>query len=247
MATSDLLVRLQPAAVFALGDNQYPGGARSDFERSYGPSWGRLKSVTRPTPGNAEYATPGARDYFGYFGAAAGSLGKGYYAYGLGSWRVLALNGNCPSVGGCSAGSPQGRWLAAELESHPSQCALAYWHQAGQSSKTSPSQTRFSAFWSLLHEHGAEVVVNAHQHRYERFAPRDPNGTVDRERGMRQFIVGTGGASLFRFQSVQPASEARNDRTFGVLALTLHPHGYDWRFLPQGGGTFTDSGTGFCH
>jgi hypothetical protein len=254
-ATSDLLLSVHPAAVLTLGDNQYERGRLSDFLRSYDISWGRLKTVTHPTAGNHEYWTTNAAGYFAYFGGAAGPLGDGYYSFDLGGWHLIALNSNCRHVGGCGDGSRQESWLRDDLHRHRGKCTLAYWHHARFSSGIHGSNRDYVAFWRDLYESGADVVLAGHDHHYERFAPQDPNGNSDPFRGLREFVVGTGGKGgyrgFYRFLPIggyrNPNSEVRNADTFGILVLTLHPEGYEWSFVPEHGKTFTDSGFGTCH
>ncbi len=254
--TSDLLVGANLAAVLDLGDNQYYCGGYQAFLQSYDPSWGRVKSITYPAVGNHEYLTSGGTDcnpanagaagYFNYFGAAAGQPGHGYYSYDIGTWHLIALNSNCGDAGGCGATSPQGTWLANDLNTHANFCTLAYWHiplfssggRANNNSKT---------FWQLLYDNNADLILSAHDHTYERFAPQTPSGTLDTSRGIREFIVGSGGANHTSFVTIAANSEVRNASTFGVLEITLHPTSYDWQFVPEAGQTFTDSGTTACH
>jgi hypothetical protein len=245
--TAELLDRI-PGTVFTTGDNAYYFGTLEDFESCYASSWGRHRERTRPAPGNHEYRTENAAGYFGYFGAAAGDPSRGYYSYDLGTWHVVVINSNCGEVGGCQAGSPQERWLREDLAAHPALCTAAIWHHPLFSSgRHGGNPAAMRDIWQALYDAGAEIVVNGHDHDYERLAPQDPSGAPDNERGIREFVVGTGGAGLRSFPRVAPNSEARNDRTHGVLKLTLHPEGYDWEFVPVAGGTFTDSGSGVCH
>jgi len=245
-ATSDLLVGGGYEAVLALGDIQYEVGAGDAFEASYDASWGRVKPVTRPVPGNHEYRTAGAAGYFEYFGAGAGDPTTGYYSYGLGNWHVVALNSNCAAVGGCDAGSAQERWLRADLAAHPSRCTLAYWHHPRYSSGWHGSDSSYVAFWQALVDADADLVLVGHDHDYERFAPQDAGGRRDLERGIREFVVGTGGKNLRPFTRVSPNSEARDATSLGVLELTLGANEYEWRFRAAVG-SFTDSGSASCH
>jgi calcineurin-like phosphoesterase family protein len=245
-ATSDLLVGGGYEAVLALGDIQYEVGAVDAFEASYDASWGRVKSVTRPVPGNHEYHTAGAAGYFEYFGAGAGDPTKGYYSYELGNWHVVALNSNCEAIGGCDAGSAQERWLRADLAAHPSRCTLAYWHHPRYSSGRHGSDSSYVAFWQALVDADADLVLVGHDHDYERFAPQDARGRRDLERGIREFVVGTGGKNLRPFTRVSPNSEARDATSLGVLELTLGADAYEWRFRAAVG-SFTDSGSASCH
>ena len=254
--TSNLLVNASLAAVLPVGDDQYWCDGAGAFSQSYNPTWGRVKSITYPAAGNHEYYTSGGTDcdatgkgagYFAYFGSAAGDPTKGYYSFDIGTWHLIALNTNCSQVGGCGSGSAQEKWLRADLAAHPASCTLAYFHYPLFSSKT--PLTSATAFWQDLYAAGADVVLSAHVHNYERFAPQDPNANYDASYGIREFVVGTGGMSLEGFPTtVAPNSEVRA-RNFGVLLFTLHPNGYDWQFVPDGrnGNTFTDSGSGSCH
>jgi hypothetical protein len=246
-ATSDLLVGGAWDAVLLLGDNQYYTGTLAAYQASFGPTWGRLGSLLRPAPGNHEYLTPGAAGYYDYFGAAAGDRTKGWYSYELGTWHVVVLNSNCGDVGGCGQGSSQLRWLAEDLAAHPTACTLAYWHHPRFSSGPHGDDATYTDFWRTLYDAGADLVLVGHDHDYERFAPQTPSGQADPERGIRQFVVGTGGRETRLFPTIRPNSEARNERDLGVLKLRLRTDGYDWQFLPAAGGTYTDQGSGGCH
>lgn len=246
-ATSDLLVAGGFDAVLALGDLQYEDGALAKFQASYDSSWGRVKPITRPVVGNHEYLVSPGTGYYTYFGAAAGDPAKGWYSFDLGAWHVVALNSNCSSIGGCGPGSPQETWLAADLAAHPGVCTLAAWHQPRFSSGNHGDDPAYDAFWRDLYDAGADVVLNGHDHEYERFAPQTPDGAADPERGVREFVVGTGGKNQTPFPLVRANSEVRSTGTFGVLKLTLHAASYDWEFVPAPPGTFTDSGSAPCH
>jgi acid phosphatase type 7 len=247
-ATANLLDNI-PGTVFAAGDLAYPDGSDQQFANCYGPTWGRFKQRTRPAPGNHEYHSDGASGYTRYFGAAAGDPKKGYYSYELGAWHVVVLNSQCAQVGGCNAGSPQEQWLRQDLAQHPVPCTVAYFHEPLFSSGAKHGNgPEVKPFWQALYAAGADLVINGHDHDYERFAPQDPDGHADATRGIREFVVGTGGKSTHRsFGTPQPNSEARNAHTFGVLKLTLHATSYEWQFVPEAGKTFTDSGSGACH
>lgn len=246
-ATAALLDGIE-GTVFNAGDNVYPNGTATEFSNCYGPSWGRHKARTMPVVGNHEYNTPGATGYYGYFGAAAGDPARGYYSYDRGNWHIVALNSNCAQIGGCQAGSAQEQWLRADLAASTKPCTAAIWHHplfTSGSNHGPATETR--PLFQALYEHNAEVVVTGHNHNYERFAPQNPAGTADAARGIREFVVGTGGASHYGFGTTQPNSEARNADTYGVLKLTLHASSYDWKFMPEAGKTYTDSGTTSCH
>ena len=235
--------------VITLGDNVYSSGTAREFADCYGPSWGRHKERTRPSAGNHDYRTNNASGYFDYFGAAAGDPSRGYYSYDLGAWHIVVINSNCAEVGGCQTGSPQEQWLRADLAAHPAACTLAYWHHPRFSSGSSHgSSSSMEPIWRTLYDANAELVLSGHEHNYERFAPQDPAGQADDARGIREFVVGTGGGSHYGFDTPLPNSEVRNSDTFGVLKLTLHPGSYDWQFVPIAGKSFSDSGTNVaCH
>ncbi|HLL50160.1 MAG TPA: metallophosphoesterase, partial [Thermomicrobiales bacterium] len=223
------LVRNIAGTVATLGDHAYETGSMQDFSQCYDPTWGSEKERTRPAAGNHEYATRDAKAYFDYFGQAAGNRGEGYYSYDLGAWHIVVLNSNCDQIGGCESDSPQGRWLREDLADHPATCTLAYWHHPLFSSgKAHGGDDAMRPFWDVLYDAGADVVLSAHEHHYERFAPQDPAGHLDRKHGIRQFVVGTGGGSRYGFGRILETSEVRNAETFGVLELTLHRASYDW-------------------
>ena len=245
-ATADLIAAAKPDAVLVLGDNQYERGTLSQFKNSFDLSWGRFKSLIRPAVGNHEYLTSGAAGYFDYFGARAGERGKGYYSYDVGAWHIVALNSNCGEVGGCGTGSAQEKWLRADLAANPKKCTLAYWHHPRFSSGEHGSNSSMSALWRVLYDAGAEVVLSGHDHDYERFAPQDASGHAD-ARGLRQFVVGTGGKSHYAFKAVKANSQVRRSDTYGVLNLTLKASSYTWKFMPEAGKSFSDSGSSSCH
>jgi hypothetical protein len=245
--TAQVVQRINPDRVLTVGDGAYPDGALADYKSWYDPTWGAFKAKTRPAPGNHDYHTSGAPGYFDYFDGAgvasgpAGDRGKGYYSFDLGSWHLIALNNYVPM----SAGSAQETWLKADLAAHPG-CTLAYWHEPRFTSGAEHANSTSTApLWNDLYAAGADVVVNGHNHQYERFARQNPQGGADPANGIREFVAGTGGAGLYSFGTIQPNSEVRNGITHGVLKLTLHPSSYEWQFVPSDG-TFADSGSTAC-
>jgi len=245
-ATAKLLDKIA-GTVLPIGDLAYPDGSDTSF-RCYDKTWGRHKDRTRPTPGNHEYRTAGAAGYFRYFGKAAGDPSRGYYSFDLGSWHIIALNSQCSAIGGCRKGSPQEQWLRQDLQKNAASCTLAFWHiplfSSGDEHGNNPEM---KGFWNDLYAAGADIVLNGHDHDYERFAPQTPDGTADPTRGIREFVVGTGGKSQRGFHQALPTTEIRSNSTFGVLQLSLHAQDYEWKFIPVAGGEFTDSGSGRCH
>ena len=246
--TSILLDSAPGATIVSIGDNAYESGSPQEFRDCYGPTWGRFKDRIKPVPGNHEYITGGAFGYFDYFGDVATPLEPGcrkecggYYSFDVGTWHVVALNSE---ING-DPGSPQEQWLRVDLAANPSVCTLAYWHKPRFTSGYHGGGAG-QALFQALYEYGADIVLSGHDHDYERFAPQDPSGQYAPDRGIRQFVVGTGGDSLRDYKFIQPDREVRNAETWGVLKLTLHPTSYDWQFLPIEGQTFTDSGTSPC-
>jgi acid phosphatase type 7 len=236
-ATAKLLDAI-PGTVFAAGDLAYQSGAFPQFKNCYGPTWGRHKNRTKPAPGNHEYKTSGAAGYYQYFSGT-----PEYYAYDLGDWRIYALNSEIDA----SATSTQVKWLRRDLVANPRLCVLAYWHRPRWSSGDHHGdEPKMQALWKVLHTAGAELVINGHEHHYERFMPMNATGIAD-PNGMREIVVGTGGAGLYGFGSTHPSSEVRNSSTHGVLKLALKTDSYTWRFVPVAGKTFTDTGTTSCH
>ena len=242
MVTAALLARID-GTVFAAGDNAYDSGSAAEYAQCYAPTWGYERARTRPTPGNHDYQSPGAAPYFTYFGANAGPAGRGYYSYDLGAWHILSLNSNVAA----DASSPQMAWIRTDLGAHPSTCALAYWHHPVFSSGTHGNNAQMAEVWRVLDSAGVDVLIVGHDHDYERFGPQSPHGEAAPRRGIREFVVGTGGMSHYPWGSIRPNSQVRNNRTFGVLALTLHQTSYDWRFLPEPGYRFADAGHASCH
>jgi hypothetical protein len=236
--TSDLLAGGGFDAILTLGDNQYENGELANFRRSYDLTWGRFKSTTFPSPGNHEYHQPGAPGYYDYFGTRAGPDRRGYYSFDLGSWHLISLNSEVVT-------SAELAWLGDDLAGHPQQCTLAYFHHSLFSSEK--TDTKVLPLWNVLHQQGADVILSAHAHTYERFAPQRPDGTRDDAHGIRQWVVGTGGKDIRSFGGIASNSERRQNSSFGVLRMTLRPDGYDWSFLAIAGATFTDTGSGRCH
>jgi hypothetical protein len=225
--TSNLVVANTPDKVLTLGDNQYDGGALADYQAYYEPDWGRLKSITMPTPGNHD---PPSSGYSTYFGVPAN------YSYDLGQWHLISLNST--SIAAATA------FLDSDLAQHTNRCILAYWHHPRFSSgSVHGDNTALAPLWDRLYAAGADVVLNGHDHEYERFAPQDPAAVAD-PAGIREFVVGTGGRTLYGFGTLRANSEIRFSR-YGVLRMTLHPGSYDWRFQGEDGVTY-DLGSGTC-
>lgn len=242
------LIDAIPGQVITLGDNAFPDGSITDYQSWYDPTWGRNKLRTRPVVGNHEYQTPNGAGYYQYWGNAAGDVGKGWYTYTLGAWRIIVLNDQVPF----DVGSEQYTWLGSVLSSMTEQCTIAMWHiPLMLSSNTSnppyiDNPTR-KILWDRLYEAGVDVILNGHQHHYERFRPATNTEQADDATGIRQFNVGTGGESMAPMPTViHPLSQVRGT-TYGVLKMTLNATDYSWQFIPIAGQTFSDSGTGTCH
>jgi hypothetical protein len=245
-ATARLLDGIS-GTVFVAGDGAYESGTSRQYADCYGPTWGRHKDRTRPAAGNHDYQTKNAAGYREYFGTAAVNAdGKTWYSFDLGTWHVIVLDSDCRAVGGCDVESDQGRWLAADLAATQASCTLAIWHHPRFTSGEHGNDGSVAPFWQALYDAGADVVVNGHDHDYERFAPQNPAGVEDRARGIREFVVGTGGASLRPFAKQAANSEFRVALYYGVISLKLHDGSYEWSWQSSGG-PVTDSGSGPCH
>lgn len=247
--------------VLGLGDYQYDCGDPSDYAVSYNPTWGRLDNIFKPVVGNHEYKTgldvfggtcpttnTTAQSYFGHFGAAAHPDTKGHFSFDVGSWHLIALNGNCSKsgVGGCSATSAQTTWLKSDLASTSQPCIGAFWHQPLFTASSTVNGAAYRPWWDALYAAHADLVLNGHQHNYQRYAALTPSGTPDQANGITQYVVGTGGEALGNVNtSVTPTPVAWR-RTFGYLRLTLHPTGWDSQFIDSTGAVL-DSANGSCH
>lgn len=244
--TSDLLLD-QPGWIFTAGDNAYDEGSPTDYHDCYAPTWGRLLDRTiLPAPGNHDWLTKDAAGYREYFGSRATPNGTTWYSTTIGTWHVVVLDSSCDHVGGCGPGSPQGDWLADDLAASRQACTMAIWHAPRFSSGFHGNAKDVAPFWDALYDARAELVVNGHDHDYERFGPQSPAGVFERERGIREIVVGTGGGQLRDFTHGAGNGLVRIAQTYGVLRLTLHPTGYDWAFLAVDG-SVKDSGSDGCH
>lgn len=235
-----ILARSLGGTVMTLGDHVYLNGTANDFATCYDQTWGLVKDRTRPSPGNHDYHTPGAAGYYGYFGDAAGPDRRGYYSYELGDWHIVSLNSNVDA----SPSSAQAAWLTKDLQARGKACVLAYWHHPTFSSDNVFDGKDMRPIWQILYSFGAAVVVNGHYHAYERFAPQAPDGRVD-PKGIREFIVGTGGAFLVPRRTIALNSEVFDATSRGVIQFKLASGSYEWAFHPTDG-KFTDSGSGTC-
>jgi hypothetical protein len=208
-----------PGTVTAVGDLAYPDGSRKNFQ-CYDRTWGRARTRTRPAPGNHEFHAAGATPYFDYFGAAAGDPKYGYYSYELGTWHIVVLNSECQDIGGCDTASLELQWLRADLAAHPAACTLAYWHKPLFSSGSAPgTDPEMKPLWQALYDGNADVVINGHDHNYERFAPQNPDGGSDAARRIREFVVGTGGKNHRPIVLAKPNRESRNAKRRCVRGL----------------------------
>ena len=244
-ATAALLDTIE-GTVFTAGDNAYPDGSAAQFRDCYAPTWGRQLARTKPVAGNHDWLTTGLAGYREYFGEKAGPADASWYSFALGAWHVIVLDSDCVFVGGCLPGSPQGVWLDADLKASTAQCTMAIWHHPRFSSGEHGNDASVWPFWDALYRAGADLVVNGHDHDYERFGTQDPAGREDKAAGIREFVVGTGGAVLRDFPTVAAHSEVRIPGTFGVIRFVLHPTSYEWSFIATSG-EVADSGSGPCH
>jgi hypothetical protein len=241
-ATAALVDGLEGTIILA-GDIAYESGTTQEFTNCFEPSWGRHKARTRPAPGNHEYVTANAAPYYAYFGTNAGPTGRGYYSFDVGAWHIVSLNSNVDGT----AGSPQEQWLRADLGASNASCTLAYWHHPLFSSGLQGNHAIVRDIWRALYDFNVDVVISGHDHDYERFAPQTAEGVADPSRGIREFVVGTGGRSLTPIIIARPNSERRFDGGYGVLRLLLDAQSYSWEFVPVAPGLTVDSGNGVCH
>lgn len=249
-ATATLLDHLE-GTVFTLGDNAFPDGSTEAYATCYEPSWGRHKARTYAALGNHEYSTEAATASFDYFGARVGPRPLGYYSFDLGNWHIIVLNVNDFTIDSLMpfSGTDQDRWLEADLAANSKQCTLAMWHSPRFFSSNTPGWTSnlyVKPVWDRLYAASVDLVVNGHQHQYERFPPLTPDGIRDDSRGMRQFNAGTGGESVEMPVAIAPHSEVLSD-AYGVLKLTLDNGHYTWEFVPVVPGQLSDIGSGTCH
>lgn len=235
-ATAAVVKTVNPQYVLTLGDNAYPDGTLDQFNTHYDPTWGAFKSKTMPSPGNHEYHTPGAAGYFSYFSGV-----KPYYSFEAGAWHIISLNSEIPA----SEGSPQNTWLEQDLAGNTRRCILAYWHKPLFSAGPHGSNGNVRPLWDDLYDARADVILNGHDHNYQRFSPMTPTGGAS-VGGMREFVVGTGGRGLYGL-GTEPNLEAANNTSWGVLRMTLRDGAYEWRFMPIAGQSYTDSGSSSCH
>ena len=245
--TARRVQRIGPDLVLALGDLQYPDGTLGQFRSQYARTWGAFRGRTRPVPGNHEYNTPGARGYFAYFGARARPRHGGYYSYNVRRWHFLAVNSSdeCDDVS-CGPESKQGRWLRRDLQRTDRRCRIAYWHHPPYSTGDDGAIAATRPLWHILARRGTDIVLNGHSHAYERFGRRGADGTAAR-RGIRQFVVGTGGAGLDRFTHRPTALDRKRIAgRYGVLRLSLRRHSYKWRFVSARGEILDAGGPTRC-
>ena len=248
---ADSVAKVQ-ASVFTLGDNVYSSGTTEQFEKCFTPAWGdpkrRIMKSLHPTPGNHEYYTPNADPYYKYFGPAAGVVGKGYYSYDVAKWHIVVVNSELfvNSIFSDSARKAQLDWVAQDLKDHKALCTIAYWHNPRFSSGWHGSDARFDALWQILYDHGVDLVLNGHDHDYERFAPVNPAGILDSAKGIAEIVAGTGGEDLRGFNAIVPNSVYRIEGRVGVLLLTLGDK--EWRSAwVEVGGRIWDQSGGKCH
>ena len=244
--TAQQLLR-SPGQILALGDLAYPHGSFRDFQECYDPTWGQVKERTHPVPGNHDYDTREAAPYFAYWKNQAGEAGRGYYSFDVGDWHIIALNSNIEKKKHHKeTNSAQHQWLKQDLAATQARCILAFWHHPVFSSGRHGNDSRMFYILRTIYDFGVSIVLTAHDHHYERFAPQDPNGNLDFSHGFRQFVVGTGGGTLRPLQHSQKNSEAFRSDTFGILKLNLYPDRYSWQFMPTEEEQPYDVGTTSC-
>lgn len=249
---SKLIDDLDPQAILISGDSQYEKGTYNEFQKYFETFLGKYKKIIYPSPGNHDYYTSKASGYFDYFngvGKADGRAGlrnQGYYSFNLENWHIISLNSNCEEIGGCQKGSMQEQWLYKDLQKNKQPCTLAFWHEPLFSSGPHGNNRQLRDIWADLYNYKTDVVVNGHDHDYERFKKQDAAGNAD-ENGIREFVVGTGGSLLYRFMNYEKNSEIKNAGSHGILELKLYRDRYEWIFHPVDGDIFKDTGSGLCN
>ena len=242
--TAPWLGSFPDATIFTAGDNVYPHGTDGEWRDCYGPTWGQYKDRTHPVPGNHDYETQRAKPYYDYWGDRAGNRDLGYYTYTVGSWLIFALNSEIDM----RPSSQQGVWLRNELNANRERsCTAAIWHRPLFTSSQNGPQADTKPLWDVLYEFNTDLIINGHDHVFERFAPQDPEGRPNAARGIRQFTVGTGGAAHYAFGPAKPNSEVRTANTWGVLRLDLRTDGYSFEFIPATDVSLRNTGSGTCH
>jgi hypothetical protein len=245
-ATAQLLAAI-PGTVFMVGDGAYENGSASEYSTCFAPNWGGFLGQMVAAPGERDFLSERGAAFYDYFGTAAGAAGQGYYSFELGSWHIVVLNSVCSYASGCGVNAAQMQWLREDLSQHDALCTAAIWHYPLFSSGQHGGSAAVQPFWDVLYAAGAELVINAHDQDYERFAPMNPQATPDPDNGIREFVVGTGGSGLTGLGDPAPNSEYTIFYTYGVLKLTLKPDSYEWEFVPQAGMGASDHGSGTCH
>ncbi len=229
---------------FVAGDSSNENGSLYEYTYCFGNTWGQLMPDLRVVPGNHDYYSDPLENYWIYFDGVAGEPGKGWYSFDYGGWHIVMLNSNCGYVG-CGPSSEQIAWLKSDLEENNTQCAMAIWHHPRYNSGISGNADWLYTFWDALYEHGVDVIINGHDHHYERMAKINPAGELDPDFGIRSFIVGTGGASYYALDQIQPFSEVRITDTFGIIQFELLPDSYSWQFINVEG-QIMDEGSDTC-
>lgn len=231
------LVKSYQSNILILGDNAYPDGSATDFSNCFVPIYGDAKARSYPTPGNHEYRTAGAAGYYGYWGSQAGDPAKGYYSFSNAGWHIVALNTECSYIGGCASGSTMLNWLQADLASNTATCTVMFTHHPRFSSGQHGSDATLNDLWLALQAGGVDLYLAGHDHTYERFAPSG---------GLTEFVVGTGGSSLYNFPTIETGSVFRYNSSGGALVLDLYPTYYSWQYVTSTDRTVKDSGTANC-
>lgn len=240
-------------AVFTTGDNAYPSGSMEDYINCFKPSWGdstkRIMKVIHPSPGNHEHLTSGAAPYYNYFGKAAGDSKKGYYSFNLGEWHIVMLNSEMVvnTLFPDTDRLEQNTWLLADLKANTKKCTVAIFHHPRFSSGWHGSDPHLAGIWAALYDVGADLILNGHDHHYERFKPMNPAGQVDTLKGMTEIVIGTGGGELRGLRNpIVPNSAYTVQGHFGVLKLTLGKEEWRSAFITTSGAVYDSSG-GRCH
>lgn len=243
--TAALIAEWGVSAILMAGDISNEDGILYQYQRCFEPAWGAYLDRIHPVPGNHDYYSDPLQNYYLYFDGQAGEAGQGWYSFNAGNWHIIALNSNCGAVA-CGPSSEQVAWLKQDLAENDQQCSIAFWHVPRWNSGPARNAHWMSTFWDILHPAGVEMIINGHDHHYERTGKVDAKGLPDQDGGIREFIVGTGGAGHYYEEEPFPFSEKTIYGQFGVLKLVLGQQDYQWQFINTDGEVL-DEGADRCH
>jgi hypothetical protein len=242
--TAKLVDAMKPAAVLTMGDNQYDEPTLSDFKNYYDKTWGKFKNITHPVPGNHESYSK-FTGYEDYFGAIAKPQGKRYYSWEMGNWHFIALDSNDFTTHDDFAEPPQITWLKQDLANNKKGCVAAYYHHPRWSSGDHGDNPDSIELWNIMTANKVDLVLNGHDHDYERFVPQNADGKADAN-GPVEIVGGSGGANLYDLSPAH-ATTAKLLKTFGVLKLSMTDTSFQSQLIGVDSKVLDSSPTYTCH